>query len=276
MIPIDKIKHGNRNVRNLTGLDKETFRVADDLGMSQDPFCMAQKGDSFHESMFDRRSRHFDRGGNTHWSVAWSDLMMTMFILFAVLYIYKLANRDWDYGKGPGTTSFSDSGSGLVMEQNVKETVRDSIPEIYNLTKRTIEDIGEVELIKDQAVRITLTNDLLFETGRADLKPGALSVLADVAAVISQNPYVINVVGHTDDVPIRTEQFPTNWELSAIRSSVVVRYMSERLGIPGERFFISAYSYYQPLKSNTSQTNRALNRRVEIIITKDRPGDPRD
>lgn len=241
-----------------------------------DHFMISPSHDPFHSDMYSRRSRHFDRGGNTHWSVAWSDLMMTMFILFAVLYIYKLANRDWDYGKGPGTTSFSDSGSGIVMEQNVKETVRDSIPEIYNLTKRTIEDIGEVELIKDQAVRITLTNDLLFETGRADLKPGALSVLADVAAVIRQNPYVINVVGHTDDVPIRTDQFPTNWELSAIRSSVVVRYMIERLGIPGERFFISAYSYYQPLKPNTSQANRALNRRVEIIITKDRPGDPRD
>jgi len=108
--------------------------------------------DPFQINFFDRSSRHFDKGGNTHWSVTWSDLMMTMFILFAVLYIYKLANSDWDCVKGPGTTSFSESGSGLVMEKNVKETIRESIPGIYNLTKRTIEDIGEVELIKDPAV----------------------------------------------------------------------------------------------------------------------------
>ncbi len=249
-----------------------------DVELSTDPFSMAQGDDLFHHtifdqhSVFDRRSRHFDRGGNTHWSVAWSDLMMTMFILFAVMYIYKLANRDWDFGKGPGTTSFFDEGSGVVMEQQVRETVRESIPEIYNLTKRTIEDVGEVELIKDKAVRITLTDELLFETGKADLKPGALGVLADVASVIRQTPYVVNVVGHTDDLPIRTEQFPTNWELSAVRASVVVRYMVERLGIPGERFFISAHSYHQPLRPNTNQENRAMNRRVEIIITRDRPG----
>lgn len=227
-------------------------------------------------SVFDRRSRHFDRGGGSHWSVAWSDLMMTMFILFAVMYIYKLANRDWEFGKGPGTTMFSDEGSGVVMEQQVKESVRDSIPEIYNLTKRKIEDVGEVELIKDQAVRITLTDELLFETGRADLKPGALGVLSDVASVIRQTPYVVNVVGHTDDLPIRTEQFPTNWELSAVRASVVVRYMTERLGIPGNRFFISAHSYHQPVRPNTNSENRAKNRRVEIIITRERPGSVSD
>jgi chemotaxis protein MotB len=240
--------------------------------IEEDPFCFSPNEDPFHNSMFDRRCRHFDRGGNTHWSVAWSDLMMTMFILFAVMYIYKLANKDWTYGKGPGTTSFSDAGSGVVIDQKVKETVRDSIPEIYNLTKRTIKDVGEVELIKDQQVRVTLTNDLLFETGKADLKPGAMNVLGGLASVIRQNPYIVNVVGHTDDVPIRSDQFPTNWELSAIRSTTVVRYMIEKLNIPGNRFFISAHSYYQPLKPNTDNINRALNRRVEIIITKERPG----
>ena len=269
MIPIDRIKHENGNVRNLTGLDREAFRVADDLDMSPDPFCMAQKDDSFHESMFDRRSRHFDKGGNTHWSVAWSDLMMTMFILFAVLYIYSLANREWDQGKGPVPDTVSENATGPAVE---REVIRETFPEIYDLTKKTVSDLGQVELIKDQAVRITLTNDLLFETGKADLKPGALGVLEEVASVIRQTPYMVNVVGHTDDLPIRTDQFPTNWELSAIRSCMVVRFMSERFDIPGRRFFISAHAYHLPLKPNDSMENRAANRRVEIIITRDRPG----
>jgi chemotaxis protein MotB len=131
--------------------------------------------------------------------------------------------------------------------------------------------VANVDLIKDQAVRITLTDDLLFETGKAELKKGSLKVLDQVSAVIKQTPYIVNVVGHTDDMPIHTPQFPTNWELSAIRACVVVRYMIENMGIPGERFFISAHSYYEPVKPNNNQSNRSGNRRVDIIITKERP-----
>jgi chemotaxis protein MotB len=217
------------------------------------------------------RMRPLDYHSKTHWSVAWSDLMMTMFILFAVMYIYQLANREWKYGDGPGTTTFSESGSGVVMNEGVSDAIKESFPEIYNLSRANIPDVAQVELISDRAVRITMTNDLLFETGKAQLKDKAKVLLADVASVLKQTPYMINVVGHTDNVPIHTAEFPTNWELSAIRACVVARYMSENLNIPGERFFISAHSYFQPIKPNDTPVNRAENRRVEIIVTKDRP-----
>ncbi|MBU1169594.1 MAG: flagellar motor protein MotB [Proteobacteria bacterium] len=243
----------------------------DNIEDMNDSGAIWNQEDAFSVNLFDRRSRHFDKGGNTHWSVAWSDLMMTMFILFAVMYIYQLANREWKYGKGPGTTNFSDSGSGVVMNEGVNETIQESFPDIYDLSRKSIPDVAQVELISDRAVRITLTNDLLFETGKADLKEQAKGVLGDVAFVLKQTPYIINVVGHTDNVPIHSAEFPTNWELSAIRACVVARYLSENLGIPGERFFISGHSFHNPLKPNDNATNRAENRRVEIIITRDRP-----
>jgi chemotaxis protein MotB len=271
MTPTDWSRTGNGSVGKLTG--KAGNGVASDEGrsMSSDPFCLFQSPDSFHESMFDRRSRHFDKGGNTHWSVAWSDLMMTMFILFAVMYIYQMANRQWDYGEGPGTTTFSDEGSGVVMDETVSSAISESFPELYDLTRKNIPDVAQVELIADRAVRITLTDDLLFEVGKADLKDRARVLLADVASVLRQTTHVINVVGHTDNVPIRTPQFPTNWELSVIRACVVARYLSENLGIDGGRFFVSGHAYHQPLQPNTTAKNRAANRRVEIILTKDRP-----
>lgn len=227
--------------------------------------------DPYSGDLFSGRIRHLDNHSKTHWSVAWSDLMMTMFILFAVMYIYQLANRKWDYGKGPGTTTFSDSGSGVVMPEGVSEAIKESFPDIYNLSRENIPDVAQVDLISDRAVRITLTNDLLFETGHAELKTQARRLLANVASVLKQTPYIINVVGHTDNVPIHTDEFPTNWELSAIRACVVARYLSENLDIPGERFFVTGHAYHQPVMPNNTPVNRAANRRVEIIITKDRP-----
>ncbi len=218
---------------------------------------------------FERRGRGSDRRGKGHWAVPWSDLMMTMFVFFAVLYIYQLANREWrpqEQG-GTGTRKLEN----VVRMDEVSPAIQESFPELYELSRKNLSNNAQVELVNDKAIRITVTNDLLFETGRAELKPGALTVLDDVAEVIMQTPYVVNVVGHTDNIPIRTALYPTNWELSAARACSVVRYMTERQGIPGERFFISAHAYFDPIRSNLTEENRSVNRRVEIIITRDRP-----
>lgn len=218
---------------------------------------------------FERRGRGSDRRGKGHWAVPWSDLMMTMFVFFAVLYIYQLANREWKPQEkgGEGTRKLEN----VVRMDEVSPAIQESFPELYELSRKNLSDNVQVELVQDKAIRITVTNDLLFETGKADLKPGALTVLDDVAGVIMRTPYIVNVVGHTDNMPIRTTQYPTNWELSSARACSVVRYMTERLGIPGDRFFISAHAYFDPIRSNLTEENRSANRRVEIIITRDRP-----
>ena len=252
---------------------KETIAeddAASEIMQESDIFCY---DDPFAGNLFARRVRSFETRSNVHWSIPWADLMMTMFIMFAVMFIYQMASRDFTIGKkGPGTTSVSDSGSGLIMHDDVKKVISESFPDIYDLSRKTIKDLGSVELIEDRAVRITLKNDLLFEQGKADLKPGAKEVLGDIALVIEQTSHMVNVVGHTDNVPIKTDEFPTNWELSAIRACAVARYLIENYQISGERFFISGHSYYQPLNSNRTSMSRATNRRVEIIITKYRPG----
>ena len=241
-----------------------------EITRERDGFCY---DDPFTGNLFARRVRSFENRSNIHWSIPWSDLMMTMFIMFAVMFIYQMANRDFSFGKGPGVTGVSDSGSGLIMNEDVKRIISESFPDIYDLSRKTIKDLASVELIEDKAVRITLTNDLLFEPGKADLKSGAKEVLGSVALIIRQTSYMVNVVGHTDNVPIKTDEFPTNWELSVIRACVVARYLIENHKLPGERFSISGHSYYQPLNSNLTSKNRVRNRRVEIIITKDRPGE---
>jgi chemotaxis protein MotB len=215
-----------------------------------------------------------------HWSIPWSDLMMTMFILFVILFVYHASgpqlvfNKEVDVAMGPHAGSDAKVTSKIAGD--LPELQRPSMSNVYDLSKETLrasalDDSASVDLVPDKAVRIILTGDLLFDTGRADLKPEAEESLERVAAIIKRTPYVVNVVGHTDDVPIHSERFPTNWELSVIRASQVARFLIEEMGIGGERFFITGHAYYQPLFPNDSASHRATNRRVEIIITKERP-----
>lgn len=215
-----------------------------------------------------------------HWSVPWSDLMMTMFILFLVMYLYQSSNqgrlpaRDMKREVGLSARPGNLLGAGEPGEFSGSQEA--SLARIYNLGRQTVkakalESFASVSLGEDKAVRIILTGDLLFDTGEALLKPEAKKSLSEIAEIMKQTPYAINVVGHTDNVPIQSDQFPTNWELSAIRACVVTRFLIEEMEIPARRFFISGHSYHQAARPNDTVENRAANRRVEIIITKERP-----
>lgn len=105
----------------------------------------------------------------------------------------------------------------------------------------------------------------LFGTGEAVLQPSSLDVLRQVAVVLSKEDMSIEVEGHTDDTPIATAQFPSNWELSSARASSVVRMLADN-GIPAKRLAVVGLASNQPLVPNNSVENRARNRRVTITI----------
>jgi chemotaxis protein MotB len=82
---------------------------------------------------------------------------------------------------------------------------------------------------------------------------------------------MINVIGHTDDQPVKTARFPSNWELSLARASQVARFLIDSTDLPPTQFRVTGYSLYRPLVPNTSESNRARNRRVEIVLSKELP-----
>ncbi len=206
------------------------------------------------------------------WSVSWSDLMMTMFIFFVVMYVYQTGNRDLFFGEGPGKNYLSERGS-----QSIVDIGADKNPStVYDQTKQAIAEVmvtepDSVKLMKDGAVRIILAGDLFFDPGRSDLKLSARYQLNQIGRVLNENDLAINVVGHTDDAPTRSEKFPTNWELSSSRAVMVARYLTEVAKVDEKRVFVSAHSFHQPVRSNDTAYNRALNRRVEIILIKQKP-----
>jgi chemotaxis protein MotB len=212
-----------------------------------------------------------------HWSIPWSDLMMTMFILFVVMFIYHSSQKEFlspDGLKAKETKAFTITPPSLTDNKVVFS--QPTLPKLYDLSKKTVQakklnNFASVDLLADRAVRIILTGDLLFDLGEAELKEEAKEKLEKIALLIAKTPYKINIVGHTDDVPIKSAQFPSNWELSLIRASVVARFFIEDLSIPGNKFYLSGHSHFQPVRPNSTPENRAANRRVEIIITKERP-----
>jgi flagellar motor protein MotB len=240
--------------------------------LETDPFegacqgdAQAEAGERFRFSPFEQIFHEEKMGTRSEWHIPWSDLMMTMFVLFAVMYVYASSK----------TQVTSPVHSAPVPAHSAPVS---SISRIYDMSKNAFQEDGmekfaSVELIPDKAVRILLTSDLLFDTGKADLKPGAIDALKHIATILQRIPYQVTLAGHTDDIPIHTQYFPSNWELSTARASAVARFLIEQMHIPAERLCVSGYADMRPLRPNSSDENRAVNRRVEILISKTSPVD---
>lgn len=122
-----------------------------------------------------------------------------------------------------------------------------------------------VEAAQDEMI-ISLKEAVPFTSGRADLRPRALPVLAKVAAIaLSRGELQLEVGGHTDDRPIASAKFPSNWELSSARASAVARYLVEK-GVRAERLEVQGFASTKPRVPNTTSQSRSINRRVEIRL----------
>ncbi len=114
-----------------------------------------------------------------------------------------------------------------------------------------------------------LTDKVLFDLGDSKVKKEMAEILTDIASVIKQYPdRQVVVEGHTDDLPMRSAKFASNWELSALRATAVVRYFVEEKGLDPARLSAAGYGEFQPLVPNVSEVNRRTNRRVDVVIMK--------
>jgi len=111
-------------------------------------------------------------------------------------------------------------------------------------------------------------NNMLFERGQVDLTPQALKVLGTIGPMLKNLPNSIIVEGHTCDLPISNSLYPSNVHLSAVRASNVAYFLIHTVGIPPIRIATAGYAETRPLVPNTSEANRAMNRRVDIVILK--------
>lgn len=123
----------------------------------------------------------------------------------------------------------------------------------------------------ERGVIMTLADNTLFESGEAELSMSSHALLKKIGMIVNSTHARVDIQGHTDDRPIRTHAFPSNWELSTARAVNVLRYLIADAGVSPHRLSAVGLSKYHPLAPNISAENRARNRRVEIIF---RPGSP--
>lgn len=116
---------------------------------------------------------------------------------------------------------------------------------------------------------VELASDILFDSGSAELSLDGKKALQGVGAVLATVPdRAFQVEGHTDSVPIKTAQFPSNWELGAARAITVVNALKEG-GVPSERLSAASFSEFRPVATNDSKEGKASNRRIEIVLVPD-------
>jgi chemotaxis protein MotB len=125
---------------------------------------------------------------------------------------------------------------------------------------------GQIEIQQlREGLRLNLTQEVLFSSGSAEVNTGGRAVLTKVAERVRGLPHGVEVQGHTDNVPIHSERYPTNWELAGARASRVVRFL-EQEGVAPDRLCAISHGEYAPVAPNDSEAGRAKNRRIEITL----------
>lgn len=156
--------------------------------------------------------------------------------------------------------------------------VEDDLANVFEDVKEMIDKMGLRKqihvLLSHRGLVIKLSNAAVFDVGEADIltRGGGVPMLDKIGAIIAPLPHVVRIEGHTDNVPIHTDKFPSNWELSTSRAVNVLRYFMDVRNIPARRLVAVGFGEFQPRLSNDTPENRAANRRVEIIVTDEKAG----
>jgi len=217
------------------------------------------------------------------WLTTFNDLITLMMVFFVLLFamskgdIEKIKQFRSAIIQGFGALDKKNEGSVGLIETTRPPVVSGRkvrnkvVPEAM---RKMIEEIGalpEVALENtEHGMLIRIAGNIFFSSGSSTINPSGFSLLRKIGSLISQLPNRIRIEGHTDDVPISTETFPSNWELSAARAVNIVKFLSDRMNVYPRRLSAVGYGDSRPIKANDTAEGRALNRRVEIVLVENK------
>ena len=213
------------------------------------------------------------------WLLTYADLITLLLAFFIVMYsMSKVDAKKFGAMSQALQTILRGKGSSVLKGEASLKGIEDGggalkIGDLKLLQvkiKKMAKDMGLEGKIDatmdDRGLVIHVSESAFFDQGSAELKPEAAKVLDGIAGLLKDIPNHVRIEGHTDNKPIKTERYPSNWELSVNRATVCVRFLIERHEFPPERISALGYGEYRPIASNTDDTGRAKNRRVDIVV----------
>lgn len=236
-----------------------------------------------------RKSKEKSGGGGAPlWMTTFSDMMSLLLTFFILLFSMSSINEEkfsqasqsiqTALLSGSSMSILDGEGTGEVeeveeaaIEEEASENLPEEVVEIYAEVQAFVKENeleSKVSLSRDEkGIYVDINESILFDSGKANVKENGEKTLELVAELLSkfQNPIVIE--GYTDDVPTgNTSKYPSNWELSVDRAVSVVRYLSEEKTLDASRLSAVGFGEHKPVAPNDSPTNKARNRRVNIVI----------
>ncbi|MDF2839890.1 MAG: ytxE [Clostridia bacterium] len=235
-----------------------------------------------------RKRQEEHKAGAPDWLATYGD-MMTLLLVFFVL-LFSMSSIDTAKYKAAvlslnGSLGVLDSGPTISLEPLVNNYPVDSptessaeSEEFSDMQEELMKILEESELsgqvkleINERGLLIRFLDSVLFDSGKADLKPQALEIIDKISVILNESNKRITVEGHTDNVPISTFKYPSNWELSTTRAVNVVKYMIDKSAIDPIRLSASGYADQHPISDNKSIEGRKNNRRVDMVILRSEP-----
>ena len=231
----------------------------------------------------DGAPRGMSQGGRyAHWNIeppvdreedGWLLTYLDVITLLLVMLVVLLAFSDIKFNPHPSTHNTLDTLEGQPI---TLETLPASPPEELVTGRIEVEDplaglpldlLGDdVEvLVQEDSIRFRISSEILFPSGQSLFTSQGLALLERLTGVLNATQHRIAIEGHTDDVPIQTERFPSNWELSTGRATSVVRHL-ESNGVTSTRLRATGYADTRPISAKDTPEGRANNRRVELIM----------
>jgi chemotaxis protein MotB len=240
------------------------------------------------------RERRKGNISRDRWMVSYADFMTLLFALFVVLYAFAKADQKKQtqvseaidkafqvLGAFSGAAHQQAGSAGaekgaipmnIVMGEDVMSParVKDDLSHIrrdleQRLSNQVATHTVSIQMGRDGLV-ISLREAGFFNSGAAMPKPEALPTLRQIAASISRTPYDLRIEGHTDNIPIHTPEFDSNWELSSARATRIARLFLDLKALPPERISAAGYAEFHPVAGNDTAEGRARNRRVDLVV----------
>ncbi len=216
-----------------------------------------------------------DTGGSLRWLLTYADMITLLLAFFVILYAISKVDLKKYEGVAVSLRGAFKGASPYPIPDKIRGGER-AVPRsdlLFELVQALRTQLGED--LKDERIQIERNADkiilrfqdaILFERGKAELRPGARQLLGKVASVIGSLPNAIEAEGHTDQLPIRSGLYPSNWELSTARATAVVRFLVEDGGISPARLAARGMGEHQPLFPDDPLRGEPRNRRVELRI----------